>query len=60
VQPTDAERVLNGKRTEYRLHRHRQIEKAIEAFGQNGFLVLIDDKQTETSTRSSRLATEGR
>jgi hypothetical protein len=53
VQPTDAERVLNGKRTEYRLKTHRQLEwksqfeKAIDAFGRNGFLVLIDDKQAE-------------
>jgi hypothetical protein len=53
VQPTDAERVLNGRRTEYRLKEHRQIEwkpqfeKAVEAFEQNGFFILIDDKQAE-------------
>src|ERR1700730_14727372 len=44
VQPTDAERVLNGKRTEYRLKEHReiqwkpQLEKALDAFDRNGFL----------------------
>jgi hypothetical protein len=54
VQPTDTERVLNGKRTEYRLKAHREIqwkpqfEKAIEAFDRNGFLLLIDDKQAES------------
>lgn len=54
VQPTDAERVLNGTRTEYRLSEHRniewkpQFEKAIEAFGRNGFLVLIDNKQAKS------------
>jgi hypothetical protein len=54
VQPTDVERVLNGNRTEYRLNQHREIqwkpqfEKAIDAFGRNGFLVLIDDKQAES------------
>jgi hypothetical protein len=54
VQPTDAERILNGNRTEYRLPKHRQIdwkpqfENAVEAFGKNGFLVLIDDKQAES------------
>jgi hypothetical protein len=54
VQPTDTERVLNGKRTEYRLKAGREIqwksqfEKAIEAFDHNGFLVLIDDKQAES------------
>lgn len=54
VQPTDAERVLNGKPTEYRLTTHRtiewkpQFEKAIEAFDRNGYFVLIDDKQAES------------
>jgi hypothetical protein len=51
VQPTDAERVLNGTADEYHLKQHRQIDwepqfdKAIDAFGRGGFLVLIDDKQ---------------
>ncbi len=54
VQPTDAERVLNGKPNEFRLKAHRQIEwkpqfeKAIEAFDRNGFFILIDDKQAES------------
>lgn len=54
VQPTDAEQVLNGKRTEYRLKEHRQIdwkpqfEKALDAFERNGFFVLIDDQQAES------------
>lgn len=54
VQPTDAERVLNGNRTEYHLKKHRRIEwkpqfeKAVEAFNRNGFLVLIDDQQAES------------
>jgi hypothetical protein len=53
VQPSGAERVLNGKPTEFRLKEHRQIEwkpqfeKAIDAFGRNGFFILIDDKQAE-------------
>jgi hypothetical protein len=47
VQPTDAERVLNG----YRLRRHREIDAeqqcrlALEAFETNGFLLLVDDRQ---------------
>lgn len=54
VQPTDAERVLNGKPTEYRLKSHRtidwkpQFEKALEAFEQNGYFILIDDRQAES------------
>ena len=53
VQPTDAERVLNGNQQEYRLKQHRQIEwkpqseKALQAYERNGFLILVDDKQTE-------------
>jgi hypothetical protein len=53
VQPTDTERVLNGRRTEYRLKEHRpiewkpQFEKALEAIEWNGFFILIDDKQAE-------------
>jgi hypothetical protein len=54
VQPTDSERILNGKSPEYRVKRHRaiewktQFEKAVEAFDRNGYLVLIDDKQAES------------
>jgi hypothetical protein len=54
VQPTDAERVLNGDRPEYRLKQRRQIdwkeqfEKALAAFGGNGFFILIDDRQAES------------
>ncbi|MBZ0114419.1 MAG: hypothetical protein K8J08_18295 [Thermoanaerobaculia bacterium] len=50
VQPTDTERHLNG----YRLKKAKvvdpevQIVKALEAFGQNGFLVLVDDRQVES------------
>jgi hypothetical protein len=51
VQPTDSERIVNGKRTEYRMKTDREIEwkpqfeKAIEAFDRNGYFILIDDKQ---------------
>jgi hypothetical protein len=49
VQPSDAERELNG----YRLRQPRQIdwkrqyEVALEAFEHNGFLVLVGDRQVE-------------
>jgi len=54
VQPSDAERVLNGNRPEYRLKQHRQLdwkeqfEKATAAFEQNGFFILIGDRQAES------------
>ncbi len=47
VQPTDAERDVNG----YRLRRKRLLDaaeqraKAVEAFGRAGFFVLVDDRQ---------------
>jgi hypothetical protein len=47
VQPSDAERVLNG----YRLKERRRIdwqaqyERALAAFARNGFLLLAGDRQ---------------
>lgn len=47
VQPTEAERVLNG----YRLRRGRRIdweaqyEQALKAFAGNGLILLVDDRQ---------------
>jgi hypothetical protein len=47
VEPTEAERVLNG----YRIRKGRKIDweeqfkKAVTAFEQNGFFVLVDDRQ---------------
>ena len=54
VQPTDAEQVLNGARAEFRLKARRQIdwkpqfEKACEAFENNGYFLLVDDRQAES------------
>src|SRR5258707_6930793 len=50
IQPTEAERVLNG----YKLRANRQInwqeqyERALEAFARNGFFVLVGDHQAES------------
>jgi len=50
VQPTDAEKVLNG----YKLRKRRRIdwelqyEKALEAFQRNGFFILVDDRQVDS------------
>jgi len=49
VQPTDAEQTLNG----FKLRKVREInwktqfEKACDAFGRNGFFILVNDKQLE-------------
>jgi hypothetical protein len=50
VQPTDAERTLNG----FKLKKPRQIDwkqqydKAVEAFEQNQIVILVDDKQVDS------------
>jgi hypothetical protein len=49
VQPTDAERVLNG----YRLRKKRMLDaaeqsaKAIQAFERASFFLLVDDRQLD-------------
>ena len=49
VQPTDAERTLNG----FKVPKDRDIDweaqftQAIDAFGRNGFFILVDDRQAE-------------
>ncbi len=47
VQPTDAERTLNGYQLKAprRLDWEAQYEKAIEAFARRGYIVLVNDKQ---------------
>jgi hypothetical protein len=49
VQPTDAERTLNGfkVRQRRRIEPEKQFERAIESFFRNGFLVLVNDRQVE-------------
>jgi hypothetical protein len=49
VQPTDAERSLNGFRMRKgrRIDPERQLELAIKAFYSNGFIVLVNDRQVD-------------
>ena len=49
VQPTDAERTLNGfkVRPGRRISPEKQFERAIESFYPNGFLVLVNDRQVD-------------
>jgi hypothetical protein len=49
VRPTHTERELNGGRTSEhrRVDPHRQYDRAVEAFGRNGFVVLVDDRQVD-------------
>ncbi len=50
VQPTDAERVLNGVRLRLRrrLDWEKQFALAVQAFESNGFFMLVDDRQVNS------------
>jgi len=50
VEPTNAERVLNGYKLKARrkIDWQEQYQRALEAFARNGFFVLVGDKQAET------------
>ena len=49
VQPTDAEQTLNGFRMLKRkkIDPEKQVYTALQSFNQNGFFVLVDNKQYE-------------
>lgn len=49
VQPTEAERILNGFRlkTAHKVDWQAQYERAIEAFTRHGYIVLVDKKQVD-------------
>lgn len=49
VQPSGAERTLNGfkMREGRKIDPEEQCGKAVEAFGRNGFILLVDDRQAE-------------
>jgi len=49
VQPTDAERSLNGfrMRKRRRIDPEKQFDLAIKAFYSNGFIVLVNDRQVD-------------
>lgn len=50
VQPTESERALNGYklRPTKRIDGEQQVYRALEAFQQNGFFVLVNDRQAES------------
>ncbi|MFD1467007.1 hypothetical protein ACFQ48_02125 [Hymenobacter caeli] len=50
VQPTESERVLNGFRLRpaKAIDAEKQVYRALEAFQQNGFFVLVNDRQVES------------
>ena len=50
VEPTNAERVLNGYKLKARreIDWQEQFQRACEAFERNGFFVLVGNRQAET------------
>ena len=50
VQPTESERVLNGYRLRPQplIDAEQQVYRALEAFQQNGFFVLVNNQQVES------------
>ncbi len=60
VQPTDSEQVLNG----YKMPKQRlidwekQYEKALQAFQNNGFIILVNDRQVEELEEEIELTEE--
>lgn len=50
VQPTDSERTLNGYkvRPAKLIDAEKQVYRALEAFQQNGFFLLVNDRQVES------------
>jgi len=49
VEPTEAERVLNGYKlkAKRKIDWQEQFQRAVEAFERNGFFVLVGDRQAE-------------
>lgn len=49
VQPEGAERLLNGFRMKQRrlVDAEAQVRRALQAFEQNGFILLVDERQVE-------------
>lgn len=45
VQPTATERALNGDKPARRIDWEQQYGQAVKAFGRNGFVVLVGDRQ---------------
>ena len=54
VSPTEAEETLNGHRLRKPklINADKQVAKAIQAFGSNGFFLLVDEHQAESLDES--------
>lgn len=50
VQPTETEKVANGYRVKgkRKIDWEEQYARALDAFGRNGFFILVEDRQAES------------
>ena len=60
VQPTDAERTLNGFRVRQRrrIDPEKQFERAVESFQRNGFFILVNGLQVDELEGEIEIGTE--
>jgi hypothetical protein len=59
VQPTHAERTLNGYKMKERKHidAEKQVYIALDSFMKNAYFILIDNKQAETLDQEVKIST---
>jgi hypothetical protein len=60
IEPTNAERVLNGYKLKARrkIDWQQQYQRALEAFERNGFFVLVGDQQAESLDQEFAVAVD--
>ena len=60
VQPTDAERTLNGFKVQQRrrIDPEKQFERAIESFHRNGFFILVNGLQVDELEEEIEIGSE--
>jgi hypothetical protein len=60
VQPTDAERTLNGLKVQQRrrIDPEKQFERAIESFHRNGFFILVNGLQVDELEEEIEIGSE--
>lgn len=59
VQPTHAERTLNGYKVKERKHidAEKQVYIALDSFMKNAYFILIDNRQAETLDQEVKIST---
>lgn len=58
IEPTDAERTVNGYKPKKVIDAEKQVYTALHAFLNNGYFLLIDNTQAESLEQQLQLARE--